>query len=37
MFAFIALLGFIAGIIADLTADYVVPKLLTILPRNPKG
>jgi hypothetical protein len=32
IFAFIAFLGFIAGVIADLTAEYVVPKLLTILP-----
>jgi uncharacterized membrane protein YedE/YeeE len=28
----IALLGFIAGIIADLTAEYVFPKLLEIFP-----
>jgi len=32
MFAFIALLGFIIGVIAELTAEYVLPKLLTILP-----
>ncbi|MGC8998746.1 MAG: hypothetical protein ACP5JW_05035 [Candidatus Bathyarchaeia archaeon] len=30
--AFVAFLGFIAGIIADLTAEYVLPKLLEILP-----
>jgi uncharacterized membrane protein YedE/YeeE len=28
----IAFLGFIAGIIADLTAEYVFPKLLEIFP-----
>ncbi|MEM0008356.1 MAG: hypothetical protein QW660_09250 [Candidatus Bathyarchaeia archaeon] len=33
IFALIALLGFIAGVIADLTAEYVLPKLLTILPQ----
>jgi len=32
MFAFLALLGFIAGVIAELTAEYVVPKLLKFLP-----
>ena len=32
IFAFIALLGFIIGVIAELTAEYVLPKLLTILP-----
>lgn len=30
--AFVAFLGFIAGVIADLTAEYVLPKLLGILP-----
>jgi hypothetical protein len=32
IFAFIALLGFIIGVIAELTAEYVLPKLLTLLP-----
>jgi len=32
MLAFIALLGFIAGVIAELTAEYVAPKLLKFLP-----
>ena len=32
VFATVALLGFMAGIIAQLTADYVIPTLLTILP-----
>ena len=30
--AFVAILGFMAGVIADLTAEYVLPKLLEILP-----
>jgi uncharacterized membrane protein YedE/YeeE len=32
VFGLVALLGFIAGIIAQLTADYVIPALLAILP-----
>jgi hypothetical protein len=32
VFALVALLGFMAGVIAQLTADYVIPALLTILP-----
>ncbi|MEM2081937.1 MAG: hypothetical protein QXP44_07265 [Candidatus Bathyarchaeia archaeon] len=32
VFAVIALLGFMAGVIAQLTADYVIPWLLTVLP-----
>jgi uncharacterized membrane protein YedE/YeeE len=32
VFGLVALLGFIAGIIAQLTADYVIPALLVILP-----
>ena len=32
VFAFVALLGFMAGIIADLTATYVIPALIAILP-----
>jgi len=32
IFGIVALLGFMAGIIAQLTADYVIPWLLTVLP-----
>jgi hypothetical protein len=32
MFIFVAILGFFAGIIADLTAEYIIPALLTVLP-----
>jgi hypothetical protein len=32
IFAFVALLGFVAGIIAQLTADYLIPWLLEVLP-----
>ena len=32
IFALVALLGFVAGIIAQFTADYVIPALLDILP-----
>jgi uncharacterized membrane protein YedE/YeeE len=32
VFGLVALLGFMAGIIAQLTADYLIPALLTILP-----
>jgi len=33
IFGLVALLGFAAGIIAQLTADYVIPALLQILPQ----
>ena len=33
VFGLVALLGFVAGIIAQLTADYVIPALLQILPQ----
>jgi len=32
VFGLVALLGFFAGIIADLTAEYVIPWLVTVLP-----
>jgi hypothetical protein len=32
VFGIVALLGFMAGVIAQLTADYVIPVLLDILP-----
>ncbi|MEM2985260.1 MAG: hypothetical protein QXZ25_05665 [Candidatus Bathyarchaeia archaeon] len=32
IFGIVALLGFIAGVIAQLTADYVIPAILKILP-----
>ncbi|MEM2971422.1 MAG: hypothetical protein QW270_03240 [Candidatus Bathyarchaeia archaeon] len=32
VFIFVALLGFLAGIIADLTANYVIPTLMALLP-----
>ena len=32
VFVIIALLGFMAGVIAQLTADYVIPWLMTVLP-----
>jgi phage shock protein PspC (stress-responsive transcriptional regulator) len=32
VFGIVALLGFMAGVIAQLTADYVIPWLMTILP-----
>jgi hypothetical protein len=32
IFAFVALLGFFAGIIAQLTADYAIPWLMEVLP-----
>ncbi len=32
IFAFVAVLGFFAGIIADLAATYVIPALATWLP-----
>ncbi len=32
VFGIVALLGFMAGVIAQLTADYVIPWLMTVLP-----
>lgn len=32
IFVLVALLGFLAGVIAQLTADYLIPALMTILP-----
>jgi hypothetical protein len=32
VFVFVAILGFIAGVIADITATYVLPVLLQLLP-----
>lgn len=32
IFVFVAILGFIAGVIAELTAEYVIPALIAILP-----
>jgi hypothetical protein len=32
VFGLVAVLGFMAGIIADLSAEYVIPWLVTILP-----
>jgi hypothetical protein len=32
VFGIVALLGFMAGVIAQLTADYIIPWLLTVLP-----
>ena len=32
VFGIIAILGFMAGVIAQLTADYVIPWLITVLP-----
>ena len=33
VFVIVALLGFLAGIIAQLTADYVIPTLMVVLPQ----
>ena len=33
VFGLVAILGFMAGVIAQLTADYVIPWLLQILPQ----
>jgi hypothetical protein len=33
IFAIVALLGFMAGVIAQLAADYAIPALLRILPQ----
>jgi hypothetical protein len=32
VFGIVALLGFMAGVIAQLTADYVIPWLMVVLP-----
>jgi len=32
IFIIVAILGFMAGIIADLTATYVIPAILAVLP-----
>jgi len=32
VFGLVAILGFMAGVIADLTAEYVIPALVAILP-----
>jgi hypothetical protein len=32
IFTFVAILGFFAGIIADITATYIIPALIKILP-----
>lgn len=32
IFVLVALLGFLAGVVAQLTADYLIPALMTILP-----
>jgi len=32
IFGLVALLGFMAGVIAQLTADYVIPWLMTVIP-----
>ena len=32
VFGLVAVLGFMAGIIADLSAEYVIPWLVTVLP-----
>ena len=32
VFGIIAVLGFLAGVIAQLTADYVIPWLMVVLP-----
>lgn len=32
VFMLVAVLGFLAGVIADLTAEYIIPGLLVLLP-----
>jgi len=32
VFGLVALLGFIAGVIAEFTAEYIIPALVAILP-----
>ena len=33
IFVLVAILGFLAGVIAQLTADYLIPTLLVVLPQ----
>ncbi|MDH5482143.1 MAG: hypothetical protein OEY22_04590 [Candidatus Bathyarchaeota archaeon] len=33
VFALVAILGFFAGIIAQITADYIIPAIMAILPQ----
>jgi hypothetical protein len=33
IFVLVAILGFLAGVIAQLTADYVIPGLMAVLPQ----
>jgi uncharacterized membrane protein YedE/YeeE len=33
IFVLVAILGFMAGVIAQLTADYVIPGLMAVLPQ----
>lgn len=33
IFVLVAILGFLAGVIAQLTADYVIPALMAVLPQ----
>jgi len=32
VFGLVAILGFVAGVIADLTSEFIIPGLLAILP-----
>jgi hypothetical protein len=32
IFLIVAALGFAAGVIADITAEYVIPAIMTVLP-----
>jgi len=32
VFGIVALLGFMAGVIAQVTADYIIPAIISILP-----
>jgi hypothetical protein len=32
VFGIVAILGFMAGVIAQLTADYIIPWLMVVLP-----
>ena len=32
IFVIVALLGFVAGVIADVSAEYVIPAVMTFLP-----
>jgi hypothetical protein len=33
IFGIVALLGFMAGVIAQLTADYIIPWLMVVIPQ----